>query len=429
MSADLFKEFGAPGNPTGKPEATADPALEDDDFGEFQDSGTGGRTNVIPADSFQYPEDLTSVSETVTSGDPEWFESKNQSRSSDLLEQSNIPRDEDDWGEFAGNSVLFDADQAIAKEDSHSKQEHVSFKQAAVEKPTKVSLFPIDRRNPIVRPAIPAPERVSDQDDYGKFDDWEPVDITQYPVIPAKAAPLTTSTADLGRKQMVEGKRTVSGPPPSNVPPPSMLLPLIPRHFKSLSTTVKNSISTQRESSDSSEGLDQPQMDQIQAALATIRAGAHILAGRKLRWRRDNILSKSMKIGLASGKVNGMKLTGVDKNESRREDQEAAEVLTTWRKQVGPLRSTMLLVKSKRPGASLTLPDISESMPVRVVKPNEGAVTAPKACFLCGIKRDERVAKIDINVEDSFGEWWCEHWGHVDCVSFWENNKSSLPSR
>ncbi|KAJ3502922.1 hypothetical protein NM208_g16619 [Fusarium decemcellulare] len=30
--------------------------------------------------------------------------------------------------------------------------------------------------------------------------------------------------------------------------------------------------------------------------------------------------------------------------------------------------------------------------------------TAPKACIICGLKREERVAKVDYEVEDSFGE-------------------------
>lgn len=153
------------------------------------------------------------------------------------------------------------------------------------------------------------------------------------------------------------------------------------------------------------------------------------MAGRKLRWKRDNILSQSMKIGTASGKTSGMKLAGVDKAETRREDQEAAEALRAWKQQVGPLRSTISMISTHLPGSGFSLPDIAEAMPIRVVKPSEGAVTAPKCCFLCGIKRDERVAKVDVDVEDSFGEWWREYWGHIDCVAFWENHKTSLRQR
>lgn len=135
-----------------------------------------------------------------------------------------------------------------------------------------------------------------------------------------------------------------------------------------------------------------------------------------------------MKIGPAS-KSGGMKLTGVDKTESRREDQEAAEALSAWRKQLGILRSTISIVNGQLPAGGLLVPDVSENMPVRVVKPSEGAVTAPKCCFLCGVRREERVARVDVDVEDSFGEWWTEHWGHVDCVAFWDSQQSSLKQR
>ena len=153
------------------------------------------------------------------------------------------------------------------------------------------------------------------------------------------------------------------------------------------------------------------------------------MAGRKLRWKRDNFLSQSMKIGPASGKTSGMKLVGVDKAETSKEDQEAAEALVAWKQQVGPLRSTVSMINVHLPGGGLSFPDISAAMPIRVAKSSEGALTAPKCCFLCGIKRDERVAKVDVDVEDSFGEWWTEHWGHKDCVTFWSNHKASLVQR
>jgi hypothetical protein len=43
--------------------------------------------------------------------------------------------------------------------------------------------------------------------------------------------------------------------------------------------------------------------------------------------------------------------------------------------------------------------------------------------------RDERVANVDAHVEDSFGEWWTEHWGHLECRLFWEENQASLAQR
>ena len=196
--------------------------------------------------------------------------------------------------------------------------------------------------------------------------------------------------------------------------------------------TILGSLATNIKQITSYQLLDQPStISQLRALLSTIGAAARVLAGRKLRWKRDNLLSQSMKIGPArSGKTGGMKLAGVDKAESRREDQEAAEVLQVWKQQAGPLRSTIAALNGQIPeNERLKIPEIADSMLIQQGKPSEGMVTAPKCCFLCGIKRDERVAKVDFDVEDSFGEWWVEHWGHVDCVAFWENHKDFLRRR
>ncbi|KAK3946099.1 hypothetical protein QBC46DRAFT_414859 [Diplogelasinospora grovesii] len=72
--------------------------------------------------------------------------------------------------------------------------------------------------------------------------------------------------------------------------------------------------------------------------LATV--AARIIAGRKLRWHRDKLLMQKMSISAAGGK-GGMKLAGVDKQQSAHEDREAAEVVDVWKKQVGRLRSAV----------------------------------------------------------------------------------------
>ena len=125
-----------------------------------------------------------------------------------------------------------------------------------------------------------------------------------------------------------------------------------------------------------------------------------------------------------------MKLAGVDGAERRREDQEAAEALQVWKQAAGPLRATVAAVNGRLPeGERLRIPDVADGLRIRQGKPSEGTVTAARCCFLCGIRREERVEKVDVEVEDSFGEWWVEHWGHVDCVAFWENHKDFLRQR
>lgn len=127
-----------------------------------------------------------------------------------------------------------------------------------------------------------------------------------------------------------------------------------------------------------------------------------------------------------------MKLAGVDKAEVVREEREAAEVVRIWKEQLGRLRSAVAAANSAHAqregtakGEALVIPDLSETM---LVKANEG-LQAPKACVICGLRRDERVRGLDANVEDSFGEWWVEFWGHRACRNFWVEHEGKLKSR
>lgn len=218
--------------------------------------------------------------------------------------------------------------------------------------------------------------------------------------------------------------------PPSNVPPPSILLLVIVGTFQSLLLQIKDITRVMGSSKETQNQLDQESMRETNHHISMARAAARIIAGRKLRWRRDNHLSQSMKIGPAnSGRAGGMKLTGIDKMENRREDGEAEEAVRTWKKHIGTLRAAVTTANSRQPGLNLVLPEIFETMPVRIAKPSEGALVAPKICFLCGLKREERIEKVDVKVEDSFGEWWVDHWGHLDCKTFWEEHKASLSHR
>lgn len=219
-------------------------------------------------------------------------------------------------------------------------------------------------------------------------------------------------------------------PPPSNVPPPSILLLVIIGIFQSMLVDLKNMIASADSSAGCDSWLDQRSINKIHMRFSVARAAARIIAGRKLRWRRDSRLSQNMKIGPAnSGKSGGMKLTGLDKTENRREDGEVEEAIRTWKQQMGSLRAVVATANSRQPGLQLLMLEISEKMPVRVGKASEGAMVAPNCCFLCGLKREERIEKIDVLVEDSFGEWWTDYWGHVDCRIFWEEQKDSLHQR
>ena len=235
----------------------------------------------------------------------------------------------------------------------------------------------------------------------------------------------STDTESTKPSSLVKGDHLVLIP--SDIPPPSILLLPIATMFQSLSVNIKNLVLLKNVTSLLP---NESKVDQLHVLLSMVRAAARVLAGRKLRWKRDTHLSQSMKIGPAnSGKTGGMKLTGLDKAESLREDREAAEALGIWRKQLGRLRAAITQANNEIQGAALWIPDISENMHIRLGKVGEGALTAYKPCILCGLKRDERLERVDLNVEDSFGEWWTDHWGHIDCRIFWERHESSVRQR
>ncbi|MCJ1398183.1 hypothetical protein MMC11_001380 [Xylographa trunciseda] len=220
--------------------------------------------------------------------------------------------------------------------------------------------------------------------------------------------------------------KTIYAIPPTNVPPPSILLSFLsnlivalPAHITQLKCQISISGSSPAAVSDA----------QVRSLLA-FRVAARIITGRKLRWKRDVHLSQSMKIGPASaGRSSGMKLTGVDKAEVHREDREAAEIVRVWKANLGSIRAALAASNGQARTQPLILPDISEQMLLRTATIADGAITATKCCFLCGLKRDERIVSLDGELSDSLGEWWAEHWGHVECQSFWEQYEQLLRKR
>lgn len=118
-----------------------------------------------------------------------------------------------------------------------------------------------------------------------------------------------TTTLPAGELPKLMAISTIE-PPPSNIPPPSILLSVVAKICNSLSTEIRDIVSS------SSTALMQdglvagsPHLEKLFGAQAVINASARILAGRKLRWKRDTHLAQSMRIGTANtGKANGMKL-------------------------------------------------------------------------------------------------------------------------
>ena len=213
-----------------------------------------------------------------------------------------------------------------------------------------------------------------------------------------------------------------AGPPPTNIPPPSVLLSIFPQLLNLAGTSLLKpahglpSSAQQRVLSDPATTI----FLRGYVALATV--AGRIIAGRKQRWHRDKFLAQGMTISTASSsKTRGMKLAGVDKAQAAHEDREAAEVVAVWKQQVGRLRSAVAAAN-----AGLRVPELSVTLSAHTA---QGVPTAPKACVICGLKRDERIGKVDVEVEDSFGEWWVEFWGHRDCRNFWLEHEVKLRQR
>lgn len=420
MSLDLWKEFGSPSqklveNPwirISNQNVESQSALEEDEFGEFEvpDPGNGekhslaqslgheqtSRTYRIPV--MQEGHSSPSPTTLVKSGNDDshnlgstQLPPINRAGPHARKEQASIqpsqppePFDDVEWGDFADESISHHEDSSEATTDIN----RISHAQPLTKLNASISVPPNRARNvsPPLRPAQATQEQVR----------------------------------AVSRRE----------PPPSNVPPPSILLLLIIRIFQSMVVDVKDMIASADSSIGPDSGSDQQSIDKIRKRFSMARAAARIIAGRKLRWRRDSRLSQSMKIGPAnSGKSGGMKLAGLDRTENRREDGEVEEAVRTWKQQMGSLRAVVATVNSRQPGLRLPMPEISEKMPIRVGKASEGAMVAPNCCFLCGLKREERVEKVDVQVEDSFGEWWTDYWGHVDCRMFWEEQKDCLNQR
>ncbi len=218
------------------------------------------------------------------------------------------------------------------------------------------------------------------------------------------------------------------GPPPTNIPPPATLLSLFPQLLDLASASLLKPLLTLSPSSPAYQRVlaSEATLTFIKGYLALATVAARLIAGRKHRWHRDKFLAQGMAISAApaagAGGQRGMKLTSVDKSQAVHEDREATEVVGTWKRQVGRLRGVLAGVNAAQ-GVALRVPEIATAMAVSTAK---GVPTAQKACVVCGLKRDERVAKVDVDVEDSFGEWWVDFWGHRECRNFWVGHEKEL---
>ncbi len=305
----------------------------------------------------------------------------------------------------------------------------------------------------------------SDKVDLTSEDAWdawqttEPVDVPQTPEKkpvsdPARKSELAASEWDWDPEEPRQSPGTTSlppaitktttktipekAPPPTNVPPPSILLSLFPQLIALPNDALFKPIATQPTDVRNRVIGDPKTIAFLRNYLQIIVVAGRVVAGRKQRWHRDKFLSQSMSISAAgSSKGGGMKLAGLDKAQGQREDREAADVVDIWLRHVGKLRTAVATANSALVAAEaaehkhyppLRIPELqSATITVTAAK---NVPTAVRPCVICGLRRDERVRGIDgDDVQDIFGEWWVEHWGHRDCRNFWAEHETALRSR
>lgn len=200
---------------------------------------------------------------------------------------------------------------------------------------------------------------------------------------------------------------------PTNIPPPTILLQLLPYVFQSIQDQAKASNSPIT-------------IDETAASIVTVFAvSARIIAGRSLRWKRDTYLAQSTSIGpsTSGARSGGMKLTAINKTEAIREEREAADVCDAWSRNTHIFAGVVSRSEHRRPWMNLNI-----KMTPRP-SPGFGTLEAREPCALCGIKRDERIAGVDFDADDVFSEYWTEHWGHTDCKVFWYTYRIMLDHR
>ncbi|KGO76537.1 hypothetical protein PITC_088160 [Penicillium italicum] len=295
----------------------------------------------------------------------------------------------------------------------------------ASQPPPKVSE---KKTKPPTKPPVKSYKPPASTWDDDAFDDWG--DFSDGPSVKPvpKSKPTSPPTVSSPAPSSFVSRATAPAATvrPTNIPPPSVLLELFLDVFENLQKEAALAKSELRSSAPQSSSSNTFSTTALKIH-NVLQSAARVIAGRSFRWKRDTILSQSMRIGPArSGKAGGMKLNSVNKQETIKEEQDAVDVLITWRERA-VIFNAILQAAGQRP-----IPTVQDPSALKVItaRADQGALKASHPCALCSLKRDERVLRVDEqNVQDSFGEWWTEHWGHTACRQFWEMNRNLLGQR
>ncbi|KAF2738835.1 hypothetical protein EJ04DRAFT_27715 [Polyplosphaeria fusca] len=425
---------------------------DNDDFGDFEDgSNKEPASSHQDAFSFTRPTQPAYISQTSWQASPAPKPRKTDPNVLFDAEEDIGDKDDDDFGDFeesesvpvpgsrpGGSTGLEDilGDLTVSQSDHPGAiKKHGLVKDAKLIS-SSPSKSPIGAFGSVGGPnvsSVPSPAITKKEDDtWDTFDDWEATIPEKKPTASAKrpqnpsggvAVPSQPSISTPASHEADPGEL-----PPTNVPPPAMLLTLFPPAFAEAQEKLFKPMAAQTLPMRNKLVAEPATLAYLQGYLMVASVAARIIAGRKLRWKRDQHLSQGMRIGPASSRAtSGMKLTGIDKSENLKEEREVADVVRAWKEQIGRLRHVVSAANQIKTGTLERGPDLQETMPVKTLKQSEGGVPAPQPCMLCGLKREERVGTVDNNISDSFGEWWIEQVSmHRGCRNFWNEHKETL---
>ncbi|CAG8067506.1 unnamed protein product [Penicillium nalgiovense] len=264
-------------------------------------------------------------------------------------------------------------------------------------------------------------------DDWGDFSDRPSLKPSAKPMPKSKPTSPPTATNPAPSSFVSGGPSPADTIRPTNIPPPSFLLELFLDVFENLQKEAAVAKPQLRSSAPLSSSSSNTVSTTALNIHNVLQSAARVIAGRSLRWKRDTILSQSTRIGPArSGKSGGMEFNSVNNQENIKEEQDAVDVITTWRERAA-IFSVVLQAAGQRPIP--TVPDPS-ALKVTTARADQGALKASHPCALCSLKSDERMLRVDEqNVQDSFRECWTEHCGHTACRQFWKSNRNMLGQR
>jgi hypothetical protein len=420
-----------------------DDNADDDEFGDFEDAG--GDANV---DSPQQPsanaiQDLLGtdlMTESVPRSQPPiGGDSISQPPATgSLLDLEDMNIDDattNPWNTSKPEAAThgFQTSGTLSKPDSPAKlttkatrtERSKSFDQELSKPTTSVKQRTVLRKAHVPQPVATQEEEEEEEEEEEQWDEFEAWEQST----PAQASTTQASTTTIAIPPTLTSSESDSSIslPPTNIPPPALVLSLFAPLFASADTLFFSPARKTSPEVQQAIYTDPKAATYLKGLLALSTVCGRVIAGRKLRWKRDTILAQSMRIGPSTaGGVSGLKLTSLDKAEVAKEDREAADAVKAWQGTVGKLKSSIAKLHQISGTSIGQIPELKESIPVKV----EGGLKGNRPCALCGLKREERVLRVDFEVEDSFGEWWVENVSmHRECRNFWEQHRDTLRSR